>query len=408
MPTPQQLLQEADRCVKCGLCLPHCPTYRLNLDEGDSPRGRISLIQAWVGVDIASRASQIHLDRCLGCLACESACPSGVRYGELIDGIRALDHRSESLLRGILLKMGSGLPYREITGKLLHLLQRSGLFGLARWGPARVRRLYNLLPNLDAVPPLEPIYPAVFNRQARVGLFTGCVARITERSALDAAIRVLNHLGVEVIVPQQQRCCGAMHLHSGDTSAAEHLADINRRAFGAQPLDAVLYLASGCGAQLADYGKLGGMLNAPCMEISRYLNTIDWPETLEISPLNRRVLVHSPCSLRHTLKGEKEPEKLLGRIPGIELTHMPDVGCCGAAGSYLISQPSMADALRRRTLDAVWGSNPEILVTSNTGCALHMAAGLREDGLLVEVVHPIELLDRQIFKGRGKKGRGPR
>jgi len=213
---------DLNTCVQCGLCLPHCPTYRLNLDEGDSPRGRISLIQAWVGVDIASRASQIHLDRCLGCLACESACPSGVRYGELIDGIRALDHRSESLLRSILLKMASELPYREITGKLLRLLQRSGLFGLAKWGPARVRRLYNLLPNLDAVPPLEPIYPAVFNRQARVGLFTGCVARITERSALDAAIRVLNHLGMEVVVPPLQRCCGAMHQGEGGEPVGRH------------------------------------------------------------------------------------------------------------------------------------------------------------------------------------------
>jgi glycolate oxidase iron-sulfur subunit len=409
MTTPQQLLQEADRCVKCGLCLPHCPTYRLNLDEGDSPRGRISLIQAWVGSGVASRALHQHLDRCLGCLACESACPSGVRYGELIDGARALDHRSESLWRGILLKMASGLPYRESTGKLLQLLQRSGLTRLARWGPGELRRLSNLLPALGSAAPLKPRYPATGSRRASVGLFTGCVARITERSAMDAAIRVLNLLGIDVVVPPGQRCCGAMHLHSGDTRTAEHLADINRQAFGTEPLDAVLYLASGCGAQLEDYGRFGGTLNAPCLEISRYLDTIDWPDTLEISPLDRRVLVHGPCSLRHTLKGEKSPGKLLARIPSIELTLMPDVGCCGAAGSYLVSQPAMADAVRRRTLDAVWDKNPEILVTSNTGCALHIAAGLREDGLLVEVMHPIELIDRQILKGRERaEGRGPR
>jgi glycolate oxidase iron-sulfur subunit len=139
------------------------------------------------------------------------------------------------------------------------------------------------------------------------------------------------------------------------------------------------------------------------MEISRYLDTIDWPETLEIKSLDRRVLVHGPCSLRHTLKGEKDPGKLLARIPGIDLTPMPDVGCCGAAGSYLVSQPTTSDALRRRTLDAVWDDNPEILVTSNTGCALHIAAGLNEDGLLVEVMHPIELIDRQILKGLGSR-----
>ena len=146
---PELLMREADRCVKCGLCLPHCPTYRLNRDEGDSPRGRISLIQAWATGAVADKASQIHLDRCLGCRACESACPSGVRYGELIDGIRAADHRSESLWRRSLLALAAGLPYAGATEKLLRIHQRSGLAGVVRVvGPARVRRLQNLLPLL--------------------------------------------------------------------------------------------------------------------------------------------------------------------------------------------------------------------------------------------------------------------
>ncbi|MCP3866627.1 MAG: (Fe-S)-binding protein [Gammaproteobacteria bacterium] len=397
MTTFERLLGKADQCVKCGLCLPHCPTYRLNRNEGDSPRGRISLIQAWVGGQVESVALEQHLDRCLGCRACESICPSGVKYGELIDGIRAADPRSESLLKSLLLGMATSLPYLPATEKLLRLHQKSGLAGLvSRIGPSKIRRLQNLLSPLEATPQLLPLYPAMNQRLARVGLFTGCVGRVTERRALDAAIRVLNRIGVEVVIPPQQRCCGALHLHAGDPETAKKLAGINREAFGQQPLDSVLYLASGCGIQLADYSTIGGPLDSQAMEISEFLNTRHWPPELTVTPLNRRILVHTPCSMRHVLKGGDAPLNLLQRIPGIKLEAMPDMGCCGAAGSYVVSQPGMADALRQRTLDMIWERNPEILITSNTGCALHLTSGLRKEGLLIETMHPVQLLDRQM------------
>lgn len=394
---PEQILTEADRCVKCGLCLPHCPTYRLNRDEGDSPRGRIALAQALAGGAVDSPRLHRHLDLCLNCRACESACPSGVRYGALIDGVRGLQRQHRRGIAAWLLDLIAHLPYRRGSTTLLRVYQRSGMQGLTRLSPSkRIRRLGNLLPTLAPTPSWREIYRPNGKTLGRVGLFTGCVGRITDRPALDASIRVLNQLGLEVVVPRDQVCCGALHLHNGAPGPARTLAAANRKAFGAAGVDKIVYLASGCGAQLIDYETLGGALRPDAVDISRYLNEFPGLGELELSPLGRKILVHTPCTQRHTIRQPDQAIPLLRRIPGIDLQTLPDKGCCGAAGSYLLSQPAMADQLRRETLEAAEFGGVDMLMTSNTGCALHLAAGLRQRGSPVEVLHPVELIARQL------------
>ncbi|HHH38416.1 MAG TPA: (Fe-S)-binding protein [Sedimenticola sp.] len=394
---PDQILTEADRCVKCGLCLPNCPTYRATLNEGDSPRGRIALIQALAAATLESPRLHRHLDRCLGCRACEESCPSGVRYGLLLDAAREIQRRQGRGLNRHLLELISRLPYSGVSAPLLALYRHSGLRRLVRrLGGKRLQRLDRLLPGRTGGG-WQPDYRPPDQVLGRVGLFTGCVGRLADRPALDAAIRVLNRLGLEVVVPPGQGCCGALHQHNGMPGRALTLAAGNRRAFNGRELEAVLYLASGCGAQLHDYPGLGEPFDAPVMDISRFLCGRIRDREHRFRPLPRRVLLHTPCSQRNILREPDAAGPLLQQIPELDLCRLPDgIGCCGAAGSYLLTQPAMADRLRRRTLEAVAGEHVEILVTSNTGCALHLAAGLEMTGSPVRVMHPVELFEQQL------------
>lgn len=399
------MLSEADRCVKCGLCLPHCPTYRQILDEGESPRGRIALIQGWVSGRLDESAKlQGHLDRCLACRACESACPSAVRYGLLIDGVRALHYRNlpplQRALRAAALELLTRRTPLRLAAGLLRLLGRKGVTRLARLGglPALIRAA-ELTPTLARPIRWRRRYPAATPAQGRVGLFTGCISRITDQAALLAAVRILNLLGREVVVPPQQGCCGAMHLHAGDPDTARRLALQNRQAFGEGGLEAVVGIASGCTAQLTEYPHLLDKEGMPARvhDISAFIAELPWPEGLRLRPLAKQVAVHEPCSLRNVLKAADGPYRLLRRIPDIELVALPgNERCCGAAGAYLLTQPAMADALGAEKLAALRENPPAILVTSNTGCALHLAAGIRASGLAIEVLHPVQLLERQL------------
>ena len=296
-----------------------------------------------------------------------------------------------------LLDLIARLPYRSGFGVLLDSYQRWGLQRLTRLLPSRrIRRLTDLLPPLTAPTNWRQTYPARGTTRGRVGLFTGCVGRITDRPALDAGIRLLNRLGLEVAVPPDQVCCGALHLHNGAPGQAQAMAETNRRAFAAAGVEQVIYLASGCGAQLLDYQALGGKLRPGAVDINRYLNEHPGLLDLELAPLTQRVLVHTPCTQRHAIRQPDQAIPLLRHIPGIDLQPLPDKGCCGAAGSYLLSQPAMAEQLRAETLDAVASGDAAILATSNTGCALHLAAGLRRQGSAVEVLHPVQLFERQL------------
>ncbi|HIP53643.1 MAG TPA: 4Fe-4S dicluster domain-containing protein [Chromatiales bacterium] len=400
MPTlTEQILEEADRCVKCGYCLPVCPTYLKMRNEAESPRGRIALIQGLLeGTLRDSPVLEGHLRRCLTCRACEPACPSGVRYGRIIDGARAL-HESHTypihrlFTAATLNLLTRPLPLR-LGLRLLDLYRRSGLGRISRGLlPKGLRRAERLSPPRLEMPQWRQRYPASA-RRGRVALFTGCIGNLADQNALRAAIAVLNALGYDVEIPPDQGCCGAMHRHTGRPEAANQRVADNETAFDDDGLDAVIGVATACCAELREHAAFGDRV----MEVTTFLSSLAWPSDLTLEPLAERVAVHEPCT-RRLIDGHAPDSlyPLLQRIPQIDLQPLADNDiCCGAAGTYMLSQPEMADALRDDKLAALRRAGPRILLTSNTGCALHLAAGIRAAGLEVEVMHPVELLDRQL------------
>ncbi len=390
------LLQQADLCVKCGLCLPHCPTYRLSGDEGESPRGRIALVQGWAQGRIGGERLYRHLDRCLGCRNCERMCPSEVPYGRLLAETRiaqrAQGRRAGDRLDRLVLDLMPKAPFWGQAQALLKVYQKGPARVLAAVAPQRIRRLNALMPADAGLFDAYGLHPAIGDKRGRVGLFTGCVGRMADRPALAAAIRVLRAWGFEVWVPAGQRCCGALDLHQGDQAQAEALATINRGAFEGQGLAALIGVASGCTAHLAEYDQWGAGWSMPVRDISDFLAAVGPPQGLELRPVRRKVSLHTPCSLRNSLRAESGPARLLALVPGLEVEPLDDGGlCCGAAGGYLVLQPEMAERLREAPLEALRRAAREQLLTSNTGCKLHLAAGLRQAGLDVRVAHPAEV-----------------
>jgi glycolate oxidase iron-sulfur subunit len=355
-----------------------------------------------------------HLDRCLACRACERACPSGVRYGPLLDSARALleqdrqgpAKRGTWLHAGLLSWVAAGQGRRRTAGHLLRFYRSSGLRWLARRSGLlrglRLDRLDSLLPAQAGAPVRRPeYYPPLGRELGRVALFAGCMTDVFTPDTLNASIRLLTLAGYGVHLPAGQGCCGALHLHAGELTQAAALARRNLTAFNALRLDAVLYTASGCGATLREYGLLpaqaAAVFTAPVLDVTRFLADLDWPADITFAPLHRRAAVQDACLQRNVLRDVTPPYRLLKRIPGLEIVPLPgNEYCCGAAGAYMLEQPELSDELRADKLAALRGSAAEMLVSSNIGCALHLAAGLRLAGQDVEVLHPAVLLERQV------------
>jgi len=392
--------QEADRCVLCGLCLPHCPTYRLAGDENESPRGRIVLMRAMATGQLPDSATAArHLSQCLGCRACERVCPSGVRYGRILDAGRAQLSRHHGLRSHdrVMLEIVSHPHWLRAGSTIVRLLQRTGMLQLLQLlGITRrlgLKRKLSMLPVLSPEPDWHARYPALGRRRGKVALFRGCVARTLESNVLQAAIRLMTRLGFDVVLPSQQNCCGALHREIGDLSGAEALHVQNRTAFADSNADAILTLASGCGATLAmlDLG------NTPVMDIHEFLVHQSLPAHCQYAPLSMRVAVQDPCSLRNGLRTEQAVYQLLQQIPELHVTALPENSiCCGGAGSYPLREPEFADRLRAPKLEALAELRPDRLVTANIGCALHLAAGIREQKLDIPVLHPVVLLEQQL------------
>lgn len=398
-----QILTDADRCVLCGMCLPHCPTYGLSHNEAESPRGRISLMLAVARGQLEPDAGlRGHLDRCLGCRACEAMCPSLVPYGRLLRNTREHLYRHEhSRLADTLATPAR----RRLLGGALRLFQASGLQkitqGLHLLGGSAAGRLVQGLPETTAAPALPEFTPAQGVQRGQVALFTGCTGDLLQRRLLHDARRLLSALGYAVHIPPQQGCCGALHVQQGDGATARHLARQNLAAFPAEA-EVILSITSGCGALLHEYDDLlederAAGFARHVFDINTFLAGLDWSETLMLRPLPQKVAVHEPCTLRHVLRGQQALYTLLRRIPQLEVVELPhNERCCGAAGSYLVDHAAEADALRADKIAAVAELRPHWLASANIGCALHLAAGLREAGLAVEVVHPVSLLARQV------------
>jgi len=387
---------EADRCVKCGICLPHCPTYKLYNNEGESPRGRIALIHALTKGELTSTHAEEHLNHCLNCLACEKACPSSVNYGELIDLYRQAKTEHRDTRPSALTMMISKLPYNPLSTPLYWAYRHLGLRTLARLLLGRrFRRLDNLLPQKVLLTPLTA-HPPLSPSTLRIGLFTGCIARITERAPLLATIKVLEQLNVDVVIPNNQTCCGALHQRSGHSNEARRLEQANHNAFNAKSLDAIIYTASGCGAQLSD----SGAFDTPVMEICQFLAQIHWPADSKLAQCSEEALLHTPCTLKNNLGKGNETSRLLEKIPGLKLTHTLHGDCCGAGGSIMVEHPVMSGQLRTPLIEDVALKAPHWLLTSNTGCAMHLRAGILEAQLNTRVIHPIELIERQLTRAK--------
>jgi len=401
LPLSHLLRQQIDRCVMCGICSQHCPTYALSPNENESPRGRLALIAAVNEGQLAVTPPLLaHLDHCLGCRACERACPSQVAFGEIMDQARNLLETQRPRQQRLRKHLGHALlgHRRVLRGTLsgLRWLQKSGLGKTAK-----------TLPPIPANPTWRAYYPPVGETRGEVGLFLGCINETLGQAELRAAIRLLTRTGHGVHVPPQQTCCGALHRHNGNLHAADGLARQNLRAFEKLPITAILHTASGCTSTLREYGQHGQTDDTPIpaaaefgtrvQDASHFLAQLQWPGGMAFSPLPRRVAIHSPCSLKNVLRQTEAPFQLLKNIPAIELMALADNGlCCGGAGSYMLSQPERAARLREDKLDALHEAQAEILVTSNIGCALHLQAGLRERGREIEVLHPLTLLARQL------------
>lgn len=406
-PNPPFPLAKAGLCVKCGLCLPHCPTYQETRHEAESPRGRIMLMQALAGGDVAQSASlEAHLDACLGCRNCERVCPAQVPYGELIDAGRAMIATTRApsrLIRWLGLWLSSA-PLRRLTRRLLVIFRYSGLqtvitaSGLIRCG--RLGRWTSLIPRMSRAPGVGS-WQAPAQGKA-VQIFAGCVGEIADQATLQTLRTLLQRCGYEVRTPLAQTCCGALHQHAGMPASAALLATRNLSAFaGDLP---ILYAASGCGATLQEYGRL---LGADAAEFGRRVQDphrflLDrWPAEARLQPLAATIAVHLPCTQRNVTGGGAAMMALLGKIPGARIEALdPEHACCGAAGTYFLTQPAMADRLLDHKLDALAAAKPDFLVSSNIGCSLHIEAGLRRSGFSVPVLHPLALLARQWPSGR--------
>lgn len=394
---------DADLCVKCGLCLPHCPSYLDTRHEADSPRGRIALMQALADGRIAMTARvEQHLDGCLGCRACERVCPAQVPYGALIDAGRGLmaTRRPARLWPTRLLSrvLRSRRARRAIT-TLLRALQSLGLQRLldlvaTRSRGVRLARLASLLPRLE--PPAAVPWPTVQAPSARVAVFAGCVGDIVERTVVSDLARLLAACGIETVEPAAQTCCGALDQHAGRAGIATRLARRNLKAFASA--DTVLPLATGCAATLLDYARLaegGAAFVAKLRDPVDYLS--EHAERLKFRALPMRVAIHESCTQANVIRRGDALRRLLARIPELELVELdPASRCCGAAGSYFVTEPDSADRLLQPKLDAAQGLAPALIVSANVGCSLHLAAGLRRAGLRVPVLHPLSLLSRQL------------
>jgi Fe-S oxidoreductase len=382
-------------CVHCGLCLPVCPTYRLTGRETSSPRGRVYLMRGVAEGRIelgAAVAEEAYF--CLGCRACETACPSGVRYGALLErtraaveqrGLRAgLERRIERFaLRGLLPR-----PRRLARAfSALAFLQRSGLGRLASLLPERLAGAWRLLPD---VPPrrerqrLPRTIPAEGVRRGRVALFEGCLMPELFGAVNAATARVLAKNGFEVVVPERQGCCGALHLHAGDPEFAHELERANLAAF--EGADAIVVNSAGCGAALRE-GALGPRVRDVC----EFLDEVGL--AVEPAPRSGTLCYDDPCHLVHAQRVSAAPRRLLARVPGLRLVpHDDPKSCCGAAGIYNLTHPEASQAVLAPKLDALAKADPAWIATGNPGCLMQLAAGARARGLRARVVHPVELL----------------
>ena len=410
-------IPELYQCVHCGLCLNACPTYRALHIESESPRGRIHLVRAAAEgrIDLNPRFAD-HLNLCLMCRACETACPSGVKYGRIAEAARAeIGPPGSPLARAAAnFAFTSVLPFPlrlRALARLLRFYQRTGLDRVVqKLLPAKLREMNAMLPRVPArfFDPSSEMFPAIGTRRARVGMLGGCVMSVLFSEINEATLRVLRKNGCDVAIPRSQVCCGALNVHNGETAAAKKMARQNIDAFLALELDAVIVNAAGCGAAMKEYGHLLRDDPAYAEKAQAFSRSVkDASEFLveigPVAPLKRidmTVTYQDPCHLAHGQKIRAQPRELLKAIPGIEFTEMNGADrCCGSAGIYNLTHPEMSQELLQEKMRSIAESGATAVVAPNPGCMLQLRYGAKRYGPPVQVFHLMDLLDRAYVTG---------
>jgi glycolate oxidase iron-sulfur subunit len=401
-----------EACVRCGLCLPACPTYLETMTETSGPRGRISLIKAVDegALDLLSPGFVEQMSQCLDCRACQAVCPSGVPYGSMLEEMRArIETASASsrppaarTMRTVLLRWLFAKPSRLRTAaSLLRFAQRSGLTALASL--AGLRDAARLAPEIgDRFFIADDQQYAVSRAAGTAMLHVGCVMSVAYPAVHEATVRMLNRAGLSVTVPRAQGCCGALAVHAGEPEFARDLARVNIAAFERSGADVYVVNAAGCGSALKEYGALldddPGWRERAQAFVARVRDVTEVLDAMELpAPSGRidaRVTYQEPCHLVHAQRISGAPRRLLGKIAGLELVEMNESAvCCGSAGIYNLTEPAMAQRLRSRKVGNIEATGATIVATANPGCAAQVAAGLRAAGNQAAVKHIVELLD---------------
>ncbi len=423
--------EDLGRCTRCGLCEQACPTYRELHLESDSPRGRVFLMKqvADGGADIDAHLAE-HLYMCLGCRACETACPSGVPYGRLLEYARfQIEERGELTPQRRGWRRFRHLAFdRLLPDERLFKLFMAPAQLLQRWPalasfaasvlPARARRLVRMIPRAAAAPSgaLPEVIPAEGERRARVGLFVGCVMGSLFAHVHEAMARVLRHNGCEVVVVRGQWCCGALNLHAGEREHAIAMAQRNIDVFEEAKVDAVLLDSAGCGAAMKEYGELlrhdalyadrASEFSHKVKDISEFLYDLGVRD--DFGEVKKRVTYQDACHLAHGQRIRRQPRELLARIPGLDYVELEYADrCCGAAGVYNLTQPEMSATILAEKLDAIAAARADYLVTGNPGCHMQIQAGMIERGLSTRVKHLVEVLDEAYAARAAEPGLQP-
>ena len=409
-----------DQCVRCGLCLPTCPTYVETLVETSSPRGRIALIKAVDEgyLDLTNPGFMHQMSECLDCRACEAVCPSGVAYGRLLEPARTQIERAtkherplhKKLVRAFALDaLFSNLALMRLVALPLRFYQRSGLQQFARSsGILRLLRLADLeamAPSISAkfFVPCDQRFSALgASLKTTAFMHAGCVMQVAFAETDEATVRVLQRAGCDVVVPAAQGCCGAIAVHAGDMELGRKLAKRNIAAFEQSGAAVYVVNAAGCGSALKEYGDLlaedaawsarAAAFSVRVRDVTEFLDEIGIGP--ELGALEATVTYQEPCHLAHAQRISAAPRRLLRQIPGLRLREMNESSlCCGSAGIYNVTQPQMAARLGRRKIERILEVSPDIVATANPGCALQVANGLRSGGHPIAVKHIVDLLD---------------
>jgi glycolate oxidase iron-sulfur subunit len=405
-------LDEIYKCIHCGICLSECPTYRVTKLETESPRGRIHLSRAVAEGRIEPNEKfEEHIYLCLGCRACESVCPSGVKFGKILESAREIIGPTGSPLRrfftNIVLKRLLSSPVKlRMLARIIRLYQKSPLKGLLhKLLPNSIVQAESLLPDIPEgfFSPEEETLSAIGEKRFRVGFISGCVMSILFSDVNEATIRVLRRNGGEVVTPKNQTCCGALNVHNGETKVAKEMARQNIDAFLERDIDAVIINSAGCGAMLKEYGELlrgdpkysdkAEIFSSKVKDVSEFLMQI--PLDPNLRKLKLRVTYQDPCHLAHGQGIRNQPRDLIRLIPGIQLVEMesPD-RCCGSAGIYNLTHPEMSQIILDEKMENIRKTGADAIIAPNPGCMLQIKSGIRKHNLDMEVLHIAELIDR--------------